>query len=144
MPGHVFSQIYLHLNWHTYRDLPLINQKIEGVVWDEIRYQSSKIEGLTGLEIGGTENHIHFLVRTEPFIQLSEAIRKIKGGSAAQLNKRYGAETIKWQRGYGVVSFSKHHLKVVSKYVRNQKMHHHMMTTEAVLEQIRSDLKIHE
>ncbi|GAF85214.1 unnamed protein product, partial [marine sediment metagenome] len=27
--GHIFSEIYLHLNWHCHNDKPMIKPKIE-------------------------------------------------------------------------------------------------------------------
>ena len=70
----------------------------------------------------------------EPFVLLSDFIGKVKGASAHEVNKEVGPETIKWQRGYGVVSFSKKHLPGVLSYVEDQEKHHETGTTKKALE----------
>ena len=49
-------------------------------------------------------------------------------------NRRFVRQVVEWQRGYGVVSFSKRHLDTVVEYVRNQKKHHGEGTTIDMLE----------
>ena len=51
------------------------------------------------------------------------------------MNAAFGKDTLKWHRGYGIVSFSKKHLPGVAHYVRNQREHHSNGTTNATLEQ---------
>lgn len=77
---------------------------------------------------------LHLVFQMEPFVLLSECIGKIKGAGSHEMNKRFGAGTLKWQRGYGVVRFSKKHLPAVTRYVESQKEHHRGGTIKEVLE----------
>ena len=127
--GHNFSEIYLHANWHYRNDEPLIRPEIRGRLYEIIEEYCRKVKGIHFERLGGTENHVHLVFQMEPFVLLSDFIGKVKGASAHEVNKESGPETIKWQRGYGVVSFSKKHLPSVLSYVENQKKHHQAGTT---------------
>jgi len=64
--SHVYHEIFLHFNWHTKDDSPILVPAVEEL----------------------------------------------------------GAETLGWQRGYGVVSFGKRNLPWVLEYIAHQKEHH--------------------
>ena len=132
--GHNFSEIFLHVNWHCRNDEPMIQTEIRGRLYEIIEEYCRKVKGIHFERVGGTETHVHLVFQMEPFVLLSDFIGKVKGASAHEVNKEFGAETIKWQRGYGVVSFSKKHLRGVLSYVEDQKKHHQAGTTNQVLE----------
>jgi len=132
--SHNFSEIYLHLNWHCKGDEPMIRPEIQGRLYEVIEEYCRKIKGIHYEGVGGAEDHVHLAFQMEPFVLLSDFIGKIKGASSHGINKVSGAGTLKWQRGYGVVSFSKKHLPGILTYVRNQKEHHKKGTTNRVLE----------
>ncbi len=136
---HIFSQIFLHVTWHVSENEPAIQDQIEDMVHETIRQSCDKIEGVTCIAVNGMPDHIHIVIRIEPTVLLSESIGKIKGSSAYRINQQLGRKTIQWQRGYGVVSFSKKHIDSVVGYVKNQKKHHHEATTIEILETIRRE-----
>ena len=132
--SHNFSEIYLHLNWHCKDDEPMILPEIQGRLYEIIKEYCRKVKGIHYEGIGGTEDHVHLAFQMEPFVPLSDFIGKIKGASSHEVNKVFGAGTLKWQRGYGIVSFSKKHLPGILSYVENQAGHHKGGTTNKVLE----------
>src|SRR5581483_5879873 len=75
-------------------------------------------------EIGGIETHVHLAVTIPPTLLISEFIGQLKGGSAHEVNRRFGDKTIEWQTGYGVVTFGTRDLAWVVAYIRNQREHH--------------------
>ncbi len=134
MSAHVFHEIYLHFNWHTQDDLPLLKPDLERDVHAFIRERCARTEGAYFLGIGGTKDHIHLVVKLEPSIAPSVFIGDLKGACARAANKAAKRQTLRWQRGFGVVSFAKKHLKGVLAYVEKQKEHHAKGDLKAALE----------
>ena len=122
--GHTFSEILIHYNWHCIRDRNLIMPSLEPVVHSEIIEYCRKSRGVHFLGVGGTSNHVHLVVQLEPYVGISEFVGRVKGANSHEINKRFGRDTLAWQRGYGVVSFAKKNLPWVLKYVQFQKEHH--------------------
>jgi len=134
MAGHVFSEIFLHFNWHTDGDCPSLKPEIESFVHNFIRNKCRVTNGVFFEEIGGTETHIHLVIRIEPFVTISELAGELKGASSFEANKHFNRKILTWQRGYGVVSFGRKQLGWVREYVLNQKEHHRKATITEKLE----------
>ena len=131
---HVFSEIFLHFNWHCHLDRSLILPPIEKKL---LRFFAEYCDGTKGtlfLEAGGTETHVHLLVQVEPHLCPADFIGKVKGASSHAVNQEFGAGALKWQRGYGVVSFAGQDLPALRRYVLGQKQHHAKGTTREKLE----------
>ena len=137
--SHNFSEIFLHLNWHCAKDRPLLTPTIEPDCHAFIEEYCAKVKGIHFKEIGGTETHIHLVFQFEPFVELTDFIGKIKGASSHEMNQRFGRDSLEWQRGYGIVSFSKKHLPSMLQYVARQKEHHAAGTTKDTLERHEED-----
>lgn len=121
---HVFDEIYLHFNWHTQSNLPLLSDSIEQAVHTFLRDRCRATKGVRFCGIGGTADHLHLVVKVEPFLAPSKLVGDLKGASAREINKHARSQSLRWQRGFGVVSFAKRHLKGVLQYVARQKEHH--------------------
>ena len=132
--SHNFSAIYLHLNWHCKGDAPMIRPEIEAELHGFIQGYCRKQKGVHFEGVGGTEDHIHLAFQMEPFVSMSDFIGQVKGASSHRMNQVHGPGTLKWQRGYGIVSFSKKYLPGVLRYIENQKKHHAQGTTNATME----------
>ena len=83
---------------------------------------------------GGTQDHVHMLIRIEPQVLISDFVGKLKGASSFEMNKMFGRSSLNWQRGYGVVSFARRNLTGLQKYVASQKEHHRAGTVRPALE----------
>jgi len=125
-PGsaHGFNEIFIHLNWHCFKDRPLIKPEIEGWLHSHFKDYCARVRGVHYQGSGGTEDHVHLLIQMEPFVLLSEFVGKLKGSSSHDANRKFGPDSLTWQRGYGAVSFSRKHLSSVLDYVARQKEHH--------------------
>jgi len=124
MGSHVFSEIFIHLNWHTKGDQPLLNDNVRIGVQ---KFLSERIQATKGVRlhaIGGTATHVHVAVRIEPFVCISDFVGDIKGASSRQMNKHSLRKVLEWQRGFGAVSFGAKQLGWVKRYVENQEEHH--------------------
>jgi putative transposase len=106
---HVFSEIYLHLNWHTKGNTRFLTGEKESRIHAFLKDYCERSKGVRFLALGGTEDHIHLLVQIEPFVTVSDWVGKIKGTCSHAINEEMGRSprrvVLQWQRGYGAVSF---------------------------------------
>jgi putative transposase len=138
MSRNFYSEIHLHIVWHTKESAPLLTPSVEPVAHRHIVAKARQLPGIYFHEIGGTETHVHLAVRIVPAIRISEMIGQLKGYSAHETNREWaGSEPVlHWQDGYGAVSFGTRNLPWVTSYIRNQKSHHANGTIEDRLERI--------
>ena len=138
MPRNVYSEINLHITWHTKSRTAVIVDEIERQLFLFIQRKIAEAsEGLELHAIGGTADHVHLAVSVPPTLNVSEWIGQIKGASAHHINHRIANRgLLEWQTGYGVVSFGTKGLPWVVAYIRNQKEHHACGSTRERLERV--------
>ena len=143
MARNYYSEIHLHLVWHTKSSLPLLIGAVEVETHRAIRRKIVQFPGAFVHEIGGTDNHVHLAVTIVPMIPISEFIGQLKGASAHEVNQKLGErqKVLEWQSGYGVVSFGTNNLEWVRRYIRNQREHHARGTVIDRLERIADEEK---
>ncbi len=126
MSGNFYSEINLHLTWHTKESLPLITDRIEPVLYRYLQQRIINTPGIFVHEIGGTPTHIHLALTISPTILISDFVGQFKGASSHEINQQMSQQDkiLQWQSGYGVVSFGTGDLDWVIDYVRRQKEHH--------------------
>jgi putative transposase len=136
-----YSEINLHIVWHTKDSLPLLTTEVEPLAHRFLKKRIMDSPGAFFHEIGGIETHVHVVVAVPPTLLISEFIGKLKGGTSHDVNQAAGrhAKVLEWQNGYGVVSFGTRDLPWVVEYVRNQREHHARGTTQKRLERITQD-----
>ena len=147
---HVYSEIHLHLNWHTKNNAPFLRGEKEIRTHAFLRDYCEQSKGIRFLGLGGTEDHVHLLIQMEPFVTLSDWVGKIKGTCSHAINEEFGRgagrgagqasggaagrTSLQWQRGFGAVSFGLHDLKALERYVGGQEEHHGKGKINATLE----------
>ena len=138
MAHRYYSEIHLHLVWHTKNSLPLLNPRVEAATYGCIRELISNNSGVILHACGGTPTHVHLCVTIPPTVLISDFVGKIKGASSYELNHQNEKRdpVLQWQSGYGVVSFGTRDLDWVKEYVRNQKEHHARGTAYERLERV--------
>ena len=136
MSAHVFHEIYLHLNWHTKGDLPLLIPSLEPIVHDFLRQRCEGTSGVDFHAVGGTATHVHLAISIEPQICTSDLIGELKGACSHEVNKHKRFKALEWQRGFGVVSFGKKQLPWVKQYIADQKSHHQTGRVQTRLEMV--------
>jgi len=138
MAQNYYSEINLHVVWHTKLSKPLLAPDVEVLVHHYVRGKLVNLPGAYVHEIGGTETHVHVAVSIAPTIVISDLIGKLKGASSHEVNQKLGGQRkiLEWQSGYGVVSFGTKDLDWVRGYVRHQKEHHARGTVFDRLERI--------
>ncbi len=139
MSHRAYSEINLHITWHTKNNLSLIKGEIEPKLYQFLRQKTLETPEIFIHAIGGIENHIHIAVSVPPTIQPAEWIGQLKGASSYFINQSANQKLLEWQNGYGIVSFGTKDLKWVVKYILNQKEHHKTGKTFARLEKIEKE-----
>jgi putative transposase len=138
MSKNYYSEINLHVTWHTKISAPLLTGDVEPMAWAALRAKAAELGDIVVHEINGTETHVHLAVSIEPTMLISDLVGKLKGYSAHEVNRRLGLKqkVLQWQAGYGVVSFGTKDLPWVVKFVCRQKEHHARGATHDRLERI--------
>ncbi|MEZ5308573.1 MAG: IS200/IS605 family transposase [Pyrinomonadaceae bacterium] len=139
--ANTFSSIYLHFVFSTENRLPLIPRDHESRIWNYIGGILSN-HNMTGIEIGGVEDHLHALVRGLPRFSPSQIAETMKTDSSKWIKREFdGPRLFAWQDGYSVFSVSRSQIDRVSEYIRNQRTIHQSMTFE---QEYRELLDLHE
>jgi putative transposase len=137
MPRNVYSEINLHIVWHTKNNAPILTDQIEARLQQHIEHHVLQTESCIFHGIGGTDDHVHLAVSVPPTLLISEWIGRLKGASAHYINNEIAnRKLLEWQTGYGVVTFGTRDLPWVMSYVRNQRQHHASGATHRRLERI--------
>jgi putative transposase len=139
--SHFYSEIRLHLTWHTKDDRHLLTPEVEKVAHEALRCKALSFRGVLVHAVGGTEDLVHAALSIPPTVLVSELIGQMKGYSSHEVNQGFGggAERFAWQSSYGVVSFGTRDLPWVVRYVENQKQHHARRTTFERLERVEGE-----
>lgn len=114
-----YSEINLHITWHTKDNSPLITPEIEADLYKYLRNKIIKTDGVYFHGIGGIEDHLHIGASVRPTIEIDKWIGQLKGASSHEFGN-----AVQWQQGYGVVSFGTRDLPWVVSYIENQKERH--------------------
>ncbi len=126
MSRNYYSEINLHIVWHTKDSAPLLLPDVEEFTHRWLKQKLVNTDGVYVYEIGGTENHVHLCVDIAPTVLISDLIGQIKGASSHEVNQQFAlrGKVLQWQTGYGVVSCGTGDLEWVKNYIRNQRVHH--------------------
>jgi putative transposase len=133
-----YSEIHLHLTWHTKLNAPMLTPDIEPLTHRLLRQKAFSLPGVFFHEVGGTEDHVHLAISVLPTVLISDLVGQLKGVSAHETNEMLGLQdkALQWQTGYGVVSFGTRDLAWVVRYIQRQKEHHATGKTHERLERI--------
>ena len=136
MSRNYYSEIHLHITWHTKQSAPMLTPAVETFVHRWLQKRIVETPGVYVHEIGGTENHVHLAIAVAPTVGIADLIGQLKGASAHETNQQFGpnGKAIVWQGGYGVVSFGSTNLDWVRAYIRDQRNHHARGTIQNRLE----------
>ena len=134
-----FTQRYLHCVWATWDREPLLTAPIEQPVYAFILAKTRALRCVP-IAVGGTESHVHLLVRWSSTVSIAEFLGDVKGSSSHFVTHQHlpGA-FFKWQGSYGAFTVSRDHVEVVRHYIEQQKQHHAMQTVVAEWEQTTSE-----
>jgi len=126
--ANTYSSLYYHIIFSTRNRVKSIDPEIEKRVWAYIGGIARK-HGVTALQAGGIEDHIHALVMAPPTLAPSQIAQFLKGDSSKWMHEEFPAlREFAWQDGYGAFTVSKSNLPEVIHYIENQREHHRKKT----------------
>ncbi len=115
------ASVLLHLVFSTANRAPLIPAEVKPELH---RYLggTAKDLGCPVICVGGTQDHVHMLVRLGRTVAVSELLQKVKSNSSAWMKPH--SPGFAWQAGYGAFSFGEERLGALIHYVDTQEEHH--------------------
>jgi len=121
---------YGHIVFSTKNRHPLITGDLEPRLFE---YLGGIVRGADAslMEINGTANHVHLLIRESKSVADKDFMAQLKGDSSRWVNSAFtNSPHFSWQDGYGWFSVSPGDVDVAGAYVRNQKEHHKAISFE--------------
>lgn len=100
MSRRVYSEINLHITWHTKDNFRFINSGIEADLHKFLRNKIVDTADAYFHAVGGIEDHVHLAASVRLTLGLDAWIGQLKGASSHEFGK-----ALQWQTGYGIVSF---------------------------------------
>jgi len=88
--SNVYSELHVHIVWHTKDSLPLLRPDPEKFAHRSLRTRCVEEQGVFLHEIGGTETHVHLYITYPPTLTLSNFIGQLIGRSSHEVNNRSG------------------------------------------------------
>ena len=83
------------------------------------------------IKIGGYSNHVHILAQLSKTISISELVEILKTRSSIWMKKENAQlKNFYWQNGYEVFGVDRNGLVSLSRYIANQRHHHHKVSFE--------------
>lgn len=139
--ANTYTSLHYHVIFSTKRRERWITRDVEERLWAYLGGIASQND-LHPVLIGGIEDHVHLLLSIPARISLSEAIKRIKGGSSGWIKVNFpGLHGFAWQDGYGAFTVSKSQILEVKDYIHKQREHHRAKTFQ---EEYRAFLDKHE
>src|SRR5271166_5169351 len=117
--GHTYTSTLFHVVFSTKERRALIKEPEK--LWAYIAGTARNL-GYEPMAVGGTENHLHLLLRLPGHVAVAEAAQKLKANSSRWLGEN--GTWFGWQHGYGAFSVSPSNLEAVRRYVQTQPEHH--------------------
>ena len=122
--ANTFTSLQYHLVFSTKNREPWLRLDAQQRVWAYLG-GIARQNGLKPLQVGGVEDHIHMLVAMPPTVDVSAAVKQVKGGSSGWIKQNIsGCRSFSWQDGYGAFTLSKSHEPDVRNYIKTQREHH--------------------
>ncbi len=119
-----YTQLYLHAVWATWDRLPLVTDAIRPRLYAAIGEKCRELKCVP-VAIGGTEDHVHLLVRLHTTVSVATLIQEVKGSSSQLVNHEImAAAPFKWQGAYGAFTVWKGNVPTVTAYIERQQQHH--------------------
>ena len=124
--AHTYTLNLLHVVFSTknrapmIRDLDRLLTNLRGI---------ARNKNINVLAAGGTNNHVHLLLRIPPVRPVSESMRDLKANSSRYMNEVAGGG-FAWQDGYAAISVSPSQVPAVRSYIEDQARHHAKRTFE--------------
>ena len=130
---HTFSSIYIHVVFATWSRRPYFTSSLRPRLHEYLAATARNL-GLSDVDVGGFDDHVHLLARFDPTSSPSYAIGALKQSTSQWVRRE--RPDFRWQRGFGAFSVSTNRVPLVVDYIRRQEEHHRRQTFEEELARI--------
>lgn len=118
------TELFVHAVWATSDRLPLVTADLEPQVYGAIEAHC-RLLNTTPLALGGTEEHVHLLVRLPPRLAVASLVEAVKAASAELVTQRLRpGRLFEWGATYGAFTLGQDAVPRAIQYVRSQKSLH--------------------
>ena len=127
---HSLTSSLFHVVFSTKERRNLISEEIRPRLWRYLKgiAETNRFETLA---VGGTDNHVHILVRLSAAMNLAKAVQLLKGGSSKWIHDTFPDQrAFAWQKGYGAFSIGVSGIAQTVTYIENQAEHHRSRSFE--------------
>jgi REP-associated tyrosine transposase len=119
-----YSMLLYHCMFHTEGNRPCITEEVAAELYPYfggvIRDRNARV-----VAVGGTEDHVHMLLRLPTAMHVAEAMRLIKCNSSKWINTKAFMRTVfRWQGGFSAFTVSASAEEDVVSYIHRQREHH--------------------
>src|ERR1051325_3706137 len=119
---------YHHCVFSTKERRPFITPALRERLWPFLGGVARQ-NGMTAVEIGGVEDHVHVLLSLPSTVSIAKALQLIKGGSSKWVHDTFPEHRLfGWQIKYGSFSVRVSQLDKLIEYIPDQPNHHRKMT----------------
>lgn len=134
--GESASFLLYHIIWSTSGRRALLTPTVETWLYPYLEIAVRRI-GCRLHSVGGVADHVHLALQIPAAIPVSNAIGKLKVGSAHHLHREIGiVDSVLWEDAHAISTHSVGGLPLLVDYIRRQKEHHRAGTVEPALERI--------
>ncbi|MGV3721917.1 MAG: IS200/IS605 family transposase [Actinomycetota bacterium] len=131
-----YTELYYHFVWSTRDRAPLITEEIEPHLFRQIRHKCQELQ-VRVHALNAMPDHVHLACTLPTSLSVADAVAGIKGSSAHFITQVVDQGWIlRWQEGYGALTFAKRDLPTVVAYIDGQKTHHSSGEVRAVMERV--------
>jgi REP element-mobilizing transposase RayT len=126
--SHTYANLLAHVVFSTRSRAALIGAELEPHLHAYLGGIVRELDACA-MEIGGTCDHVHILMRVPAAAALSDILRVLKTNSSRWVHEPWPERrAFAWQAGYGAFSVSQSQVAEVRGYIRGQPEHHRHMT----------------
>jgi REP element-mobilizing transposase RayT len=119
-----YTELFVHLVWATAGRLPFITDDVAPLLYASIDTQCHRLN-TPSLAVGGTEDHVHLLVRLPPALGVGPLVEAVKAASYTAFTTRIRPGwQFEWQSTYGAFTLAQAEVPRAMMYVRSQKALH--------------------
>jgi REP element-mobilizing transposase RayT len=131
----IIAEIYCHVIFWTRQLQPALSHEMLAGAREVMDQAMFAVAG-EALAAGGTENHLHILVRMSPDHTLAEVLDALRGRSAAWIAQACGKGDFCWSESEVAVSISPDELSAAREFIERQASHHEIVTFQSELKAI--------
>jgi putative transposase len=122
--ANTYTALHYHIVFSTKNREPWFSASKETRIW-AYRGGIARTNGMKALQVGGYDDHIHFLLALPTTMSVSKAVQLLKGASSRWIHETDNdMSAFAWQDGYGAFTVGVSQVADTKRYIEGQREHH--------------------